>query len=513
MNGRSLWAGGAFLVALCTLSASAATTAIPPGETLTLKDDLILAGGDVLEIAGTAAKPCTVAGNNHQIKTKDNWTGHVKIAYCTFKQLGKEPPTAGGRVSGYFHALELTAGGNADVTIEHSTFDQSSSVEIVNQGKSTTVFRNNTVLDNALTPADKAVELSTFFFYASGSSPARKIFQANHIYKCACSFTNTSNWLIGGDADADGNILIGMRIGIFATECQGMVIKRNYLHCLLETSEKNPYWSQVATIFPSGDTSENVIRAGHWIVRMLRGDFHHNLVTEVHGHTHFQAGKGKIHHNIIAHRNPIPARLGDKALYTPGSFIMECYPADSLEIYNNTFDGTGCQLALGIDVQEGSVLPSLRNNVFYNIPQTVGPSWNEKVVEPHPERLNYADYNCFFSSTGKPDNYALGVKGKTERKDAGFGLNDLPKGGAKDQQVNPQFKGPLPDKFPFSDEDVKSGKVTVSQILKFYRDAYSPAPGSPLLGAGDPADGLGTDIGAVQVTPLKDKLPQQVSTK
>ena len=33
-----------------------------------------------------------------------------------------------------------------------------------------------------------------------------------------------------------------------------------------------------------------------------------------------------------------------------------------------------------------------------------------------------------------------------------------------------------------------SGKVTVSRILSHYRDAFSPAASSPLVGAGDPAD-------------------------
>jgi hypothetical protein len=37
----------------------------------------------------------------------------------------------------------------------------------------------------------------------------------------------------------------------------------------------------------------------------------------------------------------------------------------------------------------------------------------------------------------------------------------------------------------------------VSKILAYYRDAYTPAAGSPLIRAGDPADGESTNIGAV----------------
>jgi len=37
--------------------------------------------------------------------------------------------------------------------------------------------------------------------------------------------------------------------------------------------------------------------------------------------------------------------------------------------------------------------------------------------------------------------------------------------------------------------------VTVAQMLARFREIYTPADGSPLIDAGDPADGVGTDIG------------------
>jgi hypothetical protein len=160
---------------------------------------------------------------------------------------------------------------------------------------------------------------------------------------------------------------------------------------------------------------------------------------------------------------------------------------------------------------------SLRNNVFFNFPHgekymrsgqaMVRPVWTEPLTDPGPALLGYSDYNAFFSPKAKvKKNYGLSVAGKTERKDAGFGLNDLPRGGARDEQVDPKFKGPIPTAFVFDDKDIKSGAVTVSKILAHYRDLYSPGPGSPLIDAGDPADGEGTDIGAVDAgkpAPLK----------
>jgi hypothetical protein len=125
-------------------------------------------------------------------------------------------------------------------------------------------------------------------------------------------------------------------------------------------------------------------------------------------------------------------------------------------------------------------------------------AWNDEAADQKPARLGYADYNLFHSPKVKtPRNYLLSVAGKIERKDAGFGLNDVPRGGGPDAQADPKFQGPLPREFPFSDADIKAGKVTVSKILAFYRAAYSPAADSPLLSAGDPRDGPGTYLGAV----------------
>ena len=71
----------------------------------------------------------------------------------------------------------------------------------------------------------------------------------------------------------------------------------------------------------------------------------------------------------------------------------------------------------------------------------------------------------------------------------GFGKHDL--------QANPGFKGPLPTAFPFASADVQAGTVTVSAILTHYRDLYTPAPGSPLIGAGHPAGNPKNNIGAI----------------
>jgi hypothetical protein len=51
--------------------------------------------------------------------------------------------------------------------------------------------------------------------------------------------------------------------------------------------------------------------------------------------------------------------------------------------------------------------------------------------------------------------------------------------------------------YPFKNEDIWSRTKKVSDVLSTYRAMYSPAAGSPLIGAGDPQDGTGVNIGAV----------------
>jgi hypothetical protein len=125
--------------------------------------------------------------------------------------------------------------------------------------------------------------------------------------------------------------------------------------------------------------------------------------------------------------------------------------------------------------------------VFFNHPTsfangtaTVRPGFTEKSTSPGPARLGYADYNLFYNPDAKErQNYALSVKGKTERIDAGFARHDVPAAGPKDAQVNPKFKGSVPKRFPFSDDGIWSRKITVGTILAFYRAAYTPANAAP----------------------------------
>jgi hypothetical protein len=499
----------AVVLALLPAPAAAGTTVVEAGQTLTLTEDLVLTGDDGLDVRGTADRPCTLVGNGHVVRSKGAWTGTVRVRHCAVRGLGAAAKLTddGRRIAAEFPALDLTVTGRGSLVAEHCDFDASGAVHVRNDGESATTFRGNTIRDTTLARADKDVDKSLPCFVGRGSSPARKVFQGNRVFRSQARFAGP-NWLVGGDTDADSNLCVGLRVGLFA-EGEGSVVRGNYLHLRMPITKELPYYSQVSTFSTSkGAVGEhNVIRDGEWIVRFVEGEFRYNLVTDIIDHDLMQNGStGRVHHNLF---------VAGKSDSRPGS-MMGCvaviYPpkqkGDGLELFNNVFDGGGWLDVPAVEVAAGAFVKSVRNNVFYDFGHTdryykgpqgmIRPAWNDAAGGAKPPRLGYADYNLFYSPKARtPRNYLLSVAGKAERADAGFGRNDIPRGGRPDEQADPRFQGPIPAAFPFADADILSGKVTVSQILAFYRAAYTPAAGSPLVGAGDPADGPGTDIGAV----------------
>jgi hypothetical protein len=127
-------------------------------------------------------------------------------------------------------------------------------------------------------------------------------------------------------------------------------------------------------------------------------------------------------------------------------------------------------------------LTSARNNVF------TGFAYQNATPLFAAGAATAADYNVFYN----PDTTKL-----TRYADGGLGAHDL--GGGAD--TDPKFAQARLVPFPIGDGEIWLRHVTVSQILALYRGIYTPAAGSPLVDAGDPADDTGgarnTDIGAV----------------
>ncbi len=487
------------LAGLCVLTAAsvcAPSRTLKPGEVLGVTGDIVLGGADVLEVQGTAEKPCRLDGNGQQIRTRGDWKGRIKIAYCQFRGLGSATKPA----------LDVTAAGTGrQIVIEHSDFHACGAVHLGNEGTSASVFRHNRLRASSPVPVTNLPSESPPGFRATGRSTARKLFQGNRVDKSVVLFENTSHWLIGGDSNEDSNILTGMRASLSIHRSADMVVRGNYVH----TDIPSYRWSQVHTLAvvppcPALVVEHNVLRHGQWVVRGLAGQFRYNLVLDADAHN-FIVGPSAgthIHHNLFARYCTVDPNLN--------STIAVIYKGVDIQVYNNTFDGGGTKLARRwhvpvIEVGPEAFLSSLRNNAFFNHPTrfangsaTVRPGFAERKTSPGPPRLGYADYNLFHNPDAREvQNYALCVKGKTERVSPGFARHDVPAGGAKNAQVDSKFQGPLPAGFPFSDDEIRSRKVSVAEILSHYRQAYTPAKGSPLVGAGDPADGPGSYIGAV----------------
>jgi hypothetical protein len=490
-------------------AARAAPLIVEAGKTHTLHEDVVLNGDDVLEVRGTAEKPCVLVGNRHRIRLGGKWTGSLKITHCTIRNLGGLPRrTADDRVQGPGDpAFDLKVAGKGGVVIEHCTLDACSALHLQTDEAATASFRHNTVLENAAIAISKDIGNSGDCFTAAGTSKEKKWFQGNFIPRGKVVLRG-ANWLVGGDRDADSNLFIGHRIGIVA-DGAGTVVRGNYFHLLMPITKEYPYWSQIS-VFTTGPEvvgEHNVIRDGEWVVRFAAGEFRYNVITDIVDHDLMQNGSnGRVHHNLFL------AGTSDHRQGSMGACIAVIYApkkkGEGIEIVNNVFDGGGRLDVPAVEVAPEAFVKSLRNNVFFNFahkeryykrPQAmIRMSWNDEPKEEKPARLGYADYNLFYNPGVKsPRNYLLSVSGKEERKDAGFGRNDVPRGGRIDEQAGPRFKGPIPKSFPFADAEIKARKVGVSKMLAFYRDAYTPAAGSPLIGAGDPADGEGTNIGAV----------------
>ena len=67
-------------------------------------------------------------------------------------------------------------------------------------------------------------------------------------------------------------------------------------------------------------------------------------------------------------------------------------------------------------------------------------------------------------------------------------------------QGNPFFSGQPEIPYQVSEGCIWLRSCTAGQVLSHYRDIYRPAQGSPLINAGNPADGAGSFIGAIGPT-------------
>jgi hypothetical protein len=483
--------GGTALIVVGLLStpARAASTVVLPGDTLDMTGDIYLDGADTFTAGGDGPR-CKINGNGFSILTEgmNETTGSVIIRNCDIVGMGTAD----------LEAFILRMAGNGKFIVEGSTLSTSGRIDLRVRENVDVILRGNTITEDSVNPAVTLLLDSPPAVWVTGETAGMKLIQGNLIEKGRLKFTSTSGWIVGGSMPGDGNVMIGVRVGFELENASAMEIRGNYSHTLVAGDR----WNQVKNLSINGGgeniIEHNILWGRNWLAEMSSsGELRYNLLVDA-------AERGwvltwadaeiKVHHNVLIATNASPdgptggivlesARTMDKPLTN--------------EVFNNTLDlGGKCNAGVegAVVARDITYLKSLRSNVFAGVRVNSGMGMPAIVRSQDPsqplDHLGYSDYNLFFT----PDSpvkvpYSATVRDKTMGQ-PGFAMND------KDQ-TDPQFTGPVPRVFPFDEGMIKQRVPTICQMLAYYRSVYMPRAGSPVIDAGDPAEGAGNDIGAV----------------
>ena len=220
-----------------------------------------------------------------------------------------------------------------------------------------TISNNEWRANNRLTfvPDNPSVP---FIINFSGSGSAQKLFQGNRVGAGQLGFTG-SNWLIGGDTDAAGNVFIGPR-SVLNLGGSNSIVRGNFNH-----HEYSPgMWSQGFNFDFIGAGANvliehNFIRDTSWPVQNLVGEFRYNVVYG-YGHTWIRtaASGTSIHHNLFVPGGD--GEVSDRAPVLPGRDRSHRF---------TTTRSTAAAAAIGdfagpvLAMTGGSQVSSLRNNL------------------------------------------------------------------------------------------------------------------------------------------------------
>jgi hypothetical protein len=438
------------------------TVAQPPAyaQTVNLTQDVILGTNQSFELIGAPGGRIRLNGNGHRIVSPTGTSGKVTLKHVDVYDLGNPASTAAPGID------VTTTGTTGSVAIENSIFDGSNPVELRFDGSSTAtltgnLFRSNMRMPIGQQPGSDASSPTVPVISISGTSAVPKTFAGNNVGAAPVLFDRVNRWTIGGDTDAESNVLIGPRASFEVLGSSNVNVEGNFIDHTYYGG-----WSQGQLLELHGSdpitVRHNVLVDSSWPVRGLGGEFAYNLVVEA-GHQWMVPADGAhVHHNLfVGGDNDVGGITG--------------YYDISARIENNTFDGLlGGLVHSAINWQNGET--TLRSNAFVGFP-----TWSTAVVDRQGGTVD-AGFNGFFNP--EPNNYTGGLAPTT---DLG--------GGA---QTNPRFAGPLPTETFHGDKvAVWNRGLRVSQILAGYRARYTPTLGSAYIDSGDPAGGTGNDVGAI----------------
>jgi len=434
------------------------------GGTITLTQNLVLSGTTDLNWTDK-----TFIGNGFKVTSAANYTGHVTIQDSFVSGLGS------------FNVAGMDVTTTSAITIQNSTFEATGAMRFAAQGSAPLTVRNNELRANNMVTFVANDPSVPVMLELVGSTTGAKVVQGNRLGAGMLNINGGSGWQIGGLNAGDGNVVIGARAVLHIINSSNDNIQGNYLH-----HDYRGGFSQGFNLWLEGSSDHeliehNVIRGGSWPIQSVGGEFRYNLLIDS-GHNFWRSASDntQIHHNVFANAS------GPNTGYDGA---IEVYSGESgLNIYNNTFDvggSVGQFNAPAIKIGSGSVFGSIRNNLFTAFVDASGGAFISTFEgTASTPRVSTADYNAWFnrlaSSTAR---YLSGIVGSSP--------------GAHDVQANPKLAGQAEIPYRIAEGCIWTGVCTTAQVLAHYRDIYRPASDSPLINAGDPADGAGTAIGAV----------------
>lgn len=400
---------------------------------------------------GTSSSRVRVNGNGYRIvgsgSTAVNWQ------YVDFHDLGSRSDTSA-------PGVDLATSGN--VTVRNCRFDYSNPVRFTMSGGSAATIRDNLWRSNMRQPLGQAPLGDSFpAVLFTGKSTGASVFAGNNVGAGWVDWSNVSNWTVGGETDADSNVLIGPRVGLFFdfnsnSLSSNVAVRRNFSHHVYYGG-----WSQGSNYelggIPSLLAEHNVMIGSSWTVRGVGGEVRYNLLLNG-GEDWLWADhpNGFVHHNVF-----VGGDLNRSGLYA-------IYGNAGIRVLNNTFDGLNSTLEDNA-VQLSSGAMTLDSNIFMNLPRTPVSITGGTMT---------TDRNLFWNSGSPPYSDARSP--------------------AHDIHADPLLADPAAFAYEFDERSVWERTLTVHDILAAYRARYTPTSGSPTLDAGDSSVfGPGNDLGAI----------------
>src|SRR5262249_40993949 len=137
-------------------------------------------------------------------------------------------------------SIEVTAQGSSGIEISGSTFDRCGPLALTANDQAPVTIVGNTMQPNTLTPVNSEADYAGPHpsITLSGGSSAAKSFQGNNVGVSFVRF-ESNHWMIGGDTDAAGNVLLGVRATLELNNSTDNTIRGNFIY------HRYPYgWSQ-----------------------------------------------------------------------------------------------------------------------------------------------------------------------------------------------------------------------------------------------------------------------------